>query len=122
MSGRNAKTNFPVEQTIDSPNENKNHLSRHSSSSNMTLSEILHAKLKKCTKALSPSLTCLRLDTEKCNIGVWQKRAGSGSNNANWVMTVELGEKTAGYGGVSVNKGSMGVGFGMEWKLLSIST
>ncbi|KAL9686165.1 hypothetical protein QQ045_023620 [Rhodiola kirilowii] len=77
----------------------------------MTLSEILHAKLKKCTKARSPSLTCLRLDhTEKSHIGVWQKRAGSGSD-ANWVMTVEI------VGGVGVNKGSKEIGFGMEWKL-----
>uniref|UniRef100_A0A7N0TDW9 AP2/ERF domain-containing protein n=1 Tax=Kalanchoe fedtschenkoi TaxID=63787 RepID=A0A7N0TDW9_KALFE len=120
MSGRNAKTNFPIDQTDhnpnDSPNDKKGGLSRSSSSNNMTLSEILHAKLKKCTKALSPSLTCLRLDTEKSNIGVWQKRAGSGSD-ANWVMTVELGGESAVKGeGGGVNKGSTGMGFGMEWK------
>ncbi|CAM8914568.1 unnamed protein product [Rhodiola kirilowii] len=125
MSGRNAKTNFPVDQTdnnnnnstTDSSND-KNHHSR-SSFSNMTLSEILHAKLKKCTKAPSPSLTCLRLDTEKSHIGVWQKRAGSGSDS-NWVMTVELGEKRTvdcGGVGVGVNKGSKEIGFGMERKL-----
>ncbi|CAM8914531.1 unnamed protein product [Rhodiola kirilowii] len=122
MSGRNAKTNFPVDQTDNNNNSttdscnDKNHHSR-SSFSNMTLSEILHAKLKKCTKAPSPSLTCLRLDTEKSHIGVWQKRAGSGSD-ANWVMTVELGEKrTVDCGGVGENKGSKEIGFGMERKL-----
>uniref|UniRef100_A0A7N0TZS4 AP2/ERF domain-containing protein n=1 Tax=Kalanchoe fedtschenkoi TaxID=63787 RepID=A0A7N0TZS4_KALFE len=122
MSGRNAKTNFPIDQTddqisTDSPN-GKNCVSRSSSSSNTTLSEILHAKFKKCTKAPSPSLTCLRLDTEKSNIGVWQKRAGSRSE-ANWVMTVELGgvsRSTSYKAGVGVNKGSSGVGFGLEWK------
>nr|GMC71248.1 ethylene-responsive transcription factor WIN1-like [Ipomoea batatas] len=48
--------------------------------------------LRKCCKSLSPSLTCLRLDTENSNIGVWQKRAGA-SSDSNWVMTVELGNK-----------------------------
>ncbi|CAI0629238.1 unnamed protein product [Linum tenue] len=78
MSGRNAKTNFPVTQsTTDAPIKNG-------------LSEILHAKLRKCSKTPSPSMTCLRLDTENSHIGVWQKRAGQRSDS-NWVMTVQLG-------------------------------
>lgn len=78
MSGRNAKTNFPMAANrvgIDS-----------------SASSILSEKLRKCCKSPYPSLTCLKLDTENCHIGVWQKRAGSRSAS-NWVMTVELGKK-----------------------------
>ncbi|GLT25350.1 hypothetical protein SLA2020_004840 [Shorea laevis] len=81
MNGHNAKTNFPVtkSQPGDSPLTTK------------ALSELLNAKLKKCCKDQSPSLTCLRLDTDNSHIGVWQKRAGS-SSGSNWVMRVELGK------------------------------
>ncbi|CAM8966347.1 unnamed protein product [Rhodiola kirilowii] len=100
MSGRNAKTNFPVENTSQNGDTTLTDYSTkpHSSGSknNDNLSKILHAKLlKKCSKAPSPSLTCLRLDTESSHIGVWQKRAGPGADS-NWVMTVELGTKTEG--------------------------
>ncbi|KAL0380396.1 UNVERIFIED_CONTAM: Ethylene-responsive transcription factor WIN1 [Sesamum angustifolium] len=86
MSGRNAKTNFPVSENSLSPS------SPPSPPSSSSLSSILNAKLKKCGKSPSPSLTCLRLDIESSHIGVWQKRAGSGSGS-NWVMTVDLGNK-----------------------------
>lgn len=91
MSGRNAKTNFPITQTPEgdpksiTSNENK-------PSTSKDLEEILHAKLRKCSKVPSPSMTCLRLDTENSHIGVWQKRAGKCSES-NWVMTVQLGKK-----------------------------
>ncbi|KAI9107549.1 hypothetical protein K1719_021586 [Acacia pycnantha] len=90
MSGRNAKTNFPVV----SNNNNKTNQNHHSSSSSSPspFSEALSAKLRKCCKSPSPSLTCLRLDTENCHIGVWQKRAGPRSDS-NWVMMVELERK-----------------------------
>lgn len=87
MSGRNAKTNFPT--AVSQPNNEDS-----SPSSPTALSAILSAKLRKCCKTPSPSLTCLRLDTENSNIGVWQKRAGTRSDS-NWVMTVELGKKNA---------------------------
>ncbi|KAL2338141.1 hypothetical protein Fmac_012587 [Flemingia macrophylla] len=86
MSGRNAKTNFPVAE-----NKMGNHSSSTSSSST-TLSAVLSAKLRKCCKSPSPSLTCLRLDTENSHIGVWQKRAGPRSDS-NWIMMVELKRK-----------------------------
>ncbi|CDP10412.1 unnamed protein product [Coffea canephora] len=90
MSGRNAKTNFPVVQNSDDDGTTYYKAQEGSpSSSSKDLSEILHAKLRKCSKAPSPSLTCLRLDIENSNIGVWQKRAGP-SSDSNWVMTVEL--------------------------------
>ncbi|KVH93032.1 AP2/ERF domain-containing protein [Cynara cardunculus var. scolymus] len=83
MSGCNAKTNFPIlkAESYASP-----------STATSALSAMLSAKLRKCCKAPSPSLTCLRLDTESSHIGVWQKRAGVHSDS-NWVMTVELGKK-----------------------------
>ncbi|KFK43790.1 hypothetical protein AALP_AA1G173100 [Arabis alpina] len=91
MSGRNAKTNFPVNNITGETSEGKTDiLSSSSSSSSSSLSSILSAKLRKCCKSPSPSLTCLRLDTASSHIGVWQKRAGSKSDS-NWVMTVELG-------------------------------
>ncbi|KAK7294097.1 hypothetical protein RJT34_16980 [Clitoria ternatea] len=86
MSGRNAKTNFPVAENSSSTTTTT------SSSSTTTLSLVLSAKLRKCCKSPSPSLTCLRLDTENCHIGVWQKRAGSRSDS-NWIMMVELERK-----------------------------
>ncbi|XP_019450704.1 PREDICTED: ethylene-responsive transcription factor WIN1-like [Lupinus angustifolius] len=96
MSGRNAKTNFPIS---DKPNETHqksstttSSSSSSSSSSSKSLSEILSAKLRKCCKSPSPSLTCLRLDNENSHIGVWQKRAGSHSDS-NWIMMVELERK-----------------------------
>ncbi|KAF1002027.1 ethylene-responsive transcription factor WIN1-like [Apium graveolens] len=113
MSGRNAKTNFPVAATQPQQTENNNVTSNidspqpqsmtslsasssssSSSSSSKSLSAILSAKLRKCCKSPSPSLTCLRLDTENSHIGVWQKRAGARSDS-NWVMTVDLGNNYA---------------------------
>ncbi|KAF8095078.1 hypothetical protein N665_0341s0006 [Sinapis alba] len=89
MSGRNAKTNFPLnDNNTGDTSESKTDISAAASSS---LSSILSAKLRKCCKSpASPSLTCLRLDTTSSHIGVWQKRAGSKSDSS-WVMTVELG-------------------------------
>ena len=87
MSGRNAKTNFPVAK-----NQTGNENSTASSSSTSALSSILSEKLRKCCKTPSPSLTCLRLDTENSHIGVWQKKAGPQSDSS-WVMTIELGKK-----------------------------
>ncbi|KAI4329330.1 hypothetical protein L6164_021606 [Bauhinia variegata] len=90
MSGRNAKTNFPVvNDQIGNPSATS------SSSSAKTLSAVLSAKLRKCCKSPSPSLTCLKLDTENSHIGVWQKRAGPRSDS-NWVMMVQLEKKNVG--------------------------
>ncbi|KAL8099015.1 hypothetical protein AgCh_031643 [Apium graveolens] len=107
MSGRNAKTNFPVpppqtpqqtdEKIKDNINSENNNQSVPSTSS---LSAILSAKLRKCCKSPSPSLTCLRLDTENSHIGVWQKRAGPRSVS-NWVMTVDLGNNNINNNGSS---------------------
>lgn len=100
MSGRNAKTNFPVNPKNASNNDDHDSppsffsSSSSSPSSSSSLSEILSAKLRKCCKVPSPSLTCLRLDTENSHIGVWQKKAGARPDSANWVMTVELGKNS----------------------------
>ncbi|XP_038879891.1 ethylene-responsive transcription factor WIN1-like [Benincasa hispida] len=90
MCGRNAKTNFPT-TPLNGDHTNNNTITT-TKDSPKGLSEILQAKLKKCCRTPSPSMTCLRLDTENSNIGVWQKRAGQRSAS-NWVMTVELGNK-----------------------------
>ncbi|XP_022756482.1 ethylene-responsive transcription factor WIN1-like [Durio zibethinus] len=91
MSGRNAKTNFPISQIPSGdPKGTENSLSTPPNE----LSELLHAKLRKCSKAPSPSMTCLRLDIENSHIGVWQKQAGQ-SSDSNWVMTVQLGKGNA---------------------------
>ncbi|KAL7191425.1 hypothetical protein ACSBR2_023493 [Camellia fascicularis] len=87
MSGHSAKTNFPV-----IANHSTNDNNSPSSSSSSAISSILSAKLRKCCKSLSPSLTCLRLDPNNSHIGVWQKRAGSRSDSS-WVMAAELGKK-----------------------------
>lgn len=95
MNGQNAKTNFPVEKNDQGEvkgiggcgdGDDDSPLSRKA------LSEILTTKLRKCCKAPSPSLTCLRLDTDNSHLGVWQKRAGTRSGSS-WVMRVELGKK-----------------------------
>ncbi|EXB85461.1 Ethylene-responsive transcription factor SHINE 3 [Morus notabilis] len=89
LTGRNAKTNFPA-KTQNSGDRNSSPTSP-AATSQKGLSEILRAKLSKCgKKTSSPSVTCLRLDTDSCNIGVWQKRGGS--KNANWVLTTALGK------------------------------
>ncbi|THU49135.1 hypothetical protein C4D60_Mb06t06370 [Musa balbisiana] len=99
MSGRNAKTNFPVHRA----SEGEDAAAAHSSSK--ALAEALSAKLRKCCKTTpSPSLTCLRLDTEKSHIGVWQKRAGTRADSS-WVMTVELG--SVGSGGQETREATM---------------
>jgi len=85
MSGRNAKTNFPINM------ENQTN-SISSSTSSKAFSAVLSAKLRKCCKFPSPSLTCLRLDAENSHIGVWQKGAGPRSES-NWIMMVELERK-----------------------------
>nr|WAK85993.1 transcription factor ERF32 [Nothapodytes nimmoniana] len=82
MSGRNAKANFPISSST----------SQATGSSNNDGLATLSAKLRKCCKTPSPSLTRLRLDTENSNIRVWQKLSGERSDS-NWVMTVELGKK-----------------------------
>ncbi|XP_004506914.1 ethylene-responsive transcription factor WIN1-like [Cicer arietinum] len=95
MSGRNAKTNFPVSDNNSIGNNNQKPFATSSSISTTTtssLSAILSAKLRKCCKSPSPSLTCLRLDTENSHFGVWQKRAGPRSDS-NWIMMVELEKK-----------------------------
>ncbi|KAH7867230.1 hypothetical protein Vadar_030690 [Vaccinium darrowii] len=85
MSGRNAKTNFPTTAAAATATQIP-------PSTSAAVSSVLSAKLRKCCKSPSPSLTCLRLDPDNSHIGVWQKRAGSRSDSK-WVMTVELGNK-----------------------------
>jgi len=98
MSGRNAKTNFPVPRSAtgelapvpavwDARGSGASSSAAPGGGTN--LSQILSAKLRKCCKTPSPSLTCLRLDPEKSHIGVWQKRAGARADSS-WVMTIEL--------------------------------
>lgn len=87
LSGRSAKTNFPVITNGEGGTSDQN----TATSPTPSLSSKLSAKLRKSCKSPSPSLTCLRLDTENSHIGVWQKRAGPRSDS-NWVMTVELGK------------------------------
>ncbi|KGN52887.1 ethylene-responsive transcription factor WIN1 [Cucumis sativus] len=88
MSGRTAKTNFPLSTAVVT-NESRNFAPFGS------LSAILNSKLRKgYCKSLPPSLTCLRLDTKSCQIGVWQRRTGRYRVvNSNWLMMVKLDEK-----------------------------
>ncbi|KAG5242827.1 AP2 domain-containing transcription factor family protein [Salix suchowensis] len=90
ISGRNAKTNFPMPQTSNEDDPKSGDQPPLTAPPN-GLSQILHAKIRKCSMAPSPSMTYLRLDTEN-SIGVWQNRAGQQSNS-NWVMTVQLGTR-----------------------------
>ncbi|KAK3439374.1 ethylene-responsive transcription factor WIN1 [Eucalyptus grandis] len=97
MSGRNAKTNFPVSQAPPAANPTTFPATATAAAAAAAppikgLSEVLHAKLRKCSRQPTASLTCLRLDTESSDIGVWQKRAGQ-RPDSNWVMTVQLGTK-----------------------------
>ncbi|KAL7159076.1 hypothetical protein ABFS83_01G004600 [Erythranthe nasuta] len=82
MSGLKAKTNFPI------PQNNQDEKTR-------IPSEVLAARLRKCCKKTpAPSITCLKLDIDSSNIGVWQKRAGIRSGS-HWVMKVELNKKNS---------------------------
>ncbi|GJU72709.1 ethylene-responsive transcription factor SHINE 2 isoform X2 [Tanacetum coccineum] len=91
MNGQSAKTNFPMTNKIHSDNVNNEDNNSESSQTEIPAA-ILAAKLRKCCKDPSPSLTCLRLDSDNSHIGVWQKRPGKGSGSG-WVMKVELGGK-----------------------------
>ncbi|KAH6782886.1 Integrase-type DNA-binding superfamily protein [Perilla frutescens var. hirtella] len=90
MNGHNAKTNFPI--AINGSNEETGPPSM--------ISDMLGAKLRKCCKNPAPSITCLRLDNDNSNIGVWQKRAGRHSGSQ-WVMKVELKKETGSSGSQS---------------------
>ncbi|CAI8599649.1 unnamed protein product [Vicia faba] len=98
MNGQSAKTNFPKTQGEDAIDTTCGSGGGGGGGGNdsflspKALSELLSTKLRKYCKDPSPSLTCLRLDTDNSHIGVWQKRAGSHSDS-NWVMRVELGGK-----------------------------
>ncbi|PWZ18780.1 Ethylene-responsive transcription factor WIN1 [Zea mays] len=100
MSGRNAKTNFPVLPCGRTrgggggggSSGNNTNASASASTSTSSLSQVLSAKLRRCCKAPSPSLTCLRLDPERSHIGVWHKGAGARADSS-WVMTVQLSDK-----------------------------
>lgn len=95
MNGQNAKTNFPNQ------NQNKDVSASDDTAKNViacddtaasALSSLLRAKLRKCCRDPSPSLTCLRLDADNSHIGVWQKKAGR-SSESSWVVRVKLGKK-----------------------------
>ncbi|BBH08497.1 Integrase-type DNA-binding superfamily protein, partial [Prunus dulcis] len=99
MSGRNAKTNFPISTTQTNTNTTTTAAAAMAVGSDPrgSSSDLDHSlssrRLRKCSNLPSPSMTCLRLDNESSHIGVWQKRAGQRSDNSNWVMTVQLGKK-----------------------------
>ncbi|KAG5242825.1 AP2 domain-containing transcription factor family protein [Salix suchowensis] len=63
ISGRNAKTNFPMPQTSNEDDPKSGDQPPLTAPPN-GLSQILHAKIRKCSKVPSPSMTYLRLDTE----------------------------------------------------------
>ncbi|KAL7083024.1 hypothetical protein ACP275_14G137200 [Erythranthe tilingii] len=85
MSGQKAKTNFPLPENNQDSNCDKTRIP----------SDVLGAKLMKCCKNTpAPSITCLKLDIDSSNIGVWQKRAGIRSSS-HWVMKVELNKKNS---------------------------
>ncbi|KAJ4839319.1 hypothetical protein Tsubulata_018133 [Turnera subulata] len=97
MNGQNAKTNFPATPATTQSGGGTTSKLENGGINNSplpakALSDLLNTKLRKCCKDPSPSLTCLRLDSDNSHIGVWQKRAGSRSSS-NWVMRVELGNK-----------------------------
>lgn len=109
MNGQNAKTNFPVSKTSTDHPAAGNGGDKDSPLPPKALSELLKAKLRKCCKDQSPSLTCLRLDTDNAHshtIGVWQKRAGGTRSSSNWVMRVELGNKKKMMMSTTVSDGS----------------
>lgn len=95
MSGRKAKTNFPITKNCSS-NETPTRsttLKQPSTSSPSSISSLLNTKLRKSYQKVCPSLTCLRLDTENSHIGVWQKRSVGGQSNSSWVMSVKFDAK-----------------------------
>ncbi|XP_022153654.1 ethylene-responsive transcription factor WIN1-like isoform X2 [Momordica charantia] len=94
MSGRTAKTNFPLAVAATDIVRAPTVDTTISSAVLPPLSSILNAKLRKFCESSPPSLTCLRLDTASCRIGVWQRHAGRRRvAKSNWVMMVELEKK-----------------------------
>lgn len=99
MCGPRARTNFPLDAKAPKS----------------LLSATLIAKLQRCYLAslqhqqegpppiytntpskkdpkpiVSQSLTCLRLDPEKSNLGIWQKKGGNKPCESSWVLAVQL--------------------------------
>ncbi|XP_019173782.1 PREDICTED: ethylene-responsive transcription factor WIN1-like isoform X2 [Ipomoea nil] len=84
MNGQNAKTNFPA-AAVAKEKSNGN----GGEATPPIPVDVLSAKLKKCCREPAPSITCLRLDTDGCHIGVWQKKSGKDSGS-NWLTKIEL--------------------------------
>ncbi|GJM98023.1 hypothetical protein PR202_ga14997 [Eleusine coracana subsp. coracana] len=128
MSGRNAKTNFPVPRSatgelapVPVARDSRGGVGSSAAGGSNNLSQILSAKLRKCCKTPSPSLTCLRLDPEKSHIGVWQKRAGARADSS-WVMTVELNKDAAAATTTTSSSEELTPSYGAAMTPTSIST
>ncbi|KAG0504928.1 hypothetical protein M758_N006100 [Ceratodon purpureus] len=106
MCGVRARTNFPYD-----PNAPKGPNSQMLSA---TLSAKLHrwylqsqqqegqpgsnkaSSKHNASSIQTQSLTCLCLDAEQSNLGIWQKKTGRQANDsANWVRKVQFGDSTA---------------------------
>ncbi|CAK9271210.1 unnamed protein product, partial [Sphagnum jensenii] len=77
MCGNRARTNFPFDP--NAPYTPKTQM----------LSATLSAKLHRCSSTMEQSLTCLCLDTEQSNLGIWQKKTGRQAE-ANWLRKVQF--------------------------------
>ncbi|CAN6483352.1 unnamed protein product [Victoria cruziana] len=90
INGPNAKTNFPVSNSQKAKDEAGSMYGLPFTKELLCNTSSLASKLAKYGRQASPSLTCLRLDPEALNIGLWRKGAGNRSES-NWVMRMELG-------------------------------
>ncbi|KAH9314199.1 hypothetical protein KI387_022826, partial [Taxus chinensis] len=87
MCGPLAKTNFPYD-----PLSKPSFLSAALTTKlhGFFLASLMQQGHSHSRSAIPPSLTCLRLDTDKSNLGIWQKKGGKHSESK-WVMTVKVG-------------------------------
>ncbi|XP_017228200.1 ethylene-responsive transcription factor WIN1 [Daucus carota subsp. sativus] len=106
MSGRTAKTNFPVAvpgQDSNEANDNsygngaipttpdRGYEDSGSATKSNRAETIIKEKLKKWSeRRVAPSLICLMLDTKNSHIGVWQKRAGAICSHSDWISKFDL--------------------------------
>ncbi|XP_031494021.1 ethylene-responsive transcription factor WIN1-like [Nymphaea colorata] len=90
INGPNAKTNFPVNNSQKTKDDPGSKYALPFTKDRLCNTSSLASKLARYGRQASPSLTCLRLDPDALNIGLWSKGAGS-SSESNWVMRVELG-------------------------------
>ncbi|KAJ7549742.1 hypothetical protein O6H91_07G066300 [Diphasiastrum complanatum] len=90
MGGPRARTNFPYDPNAPPHPSTATLASTLTAKLNRTfMTKDHHPHSTKKDPRMAQSLTCLRLDAEQSDLGVWQKKSGAQSGS-NWVMKLQF--------------------------------